>query len=184
MKPVLSALLVVGLMASSSVETAAQNMPMPLIAVLDVQGILKNSLAAKSIRPQVRKLRTAFQENVQRQRDELRKAEQTLAQQRTILSSEAYAGKRRDYESRARQAQRDVQAQKRTLDSAFGAAMERVRRSLIIVTQELAKERKVNIVLPKSVVLLSIKKLDITKQALKRLDKRLPAVKVVVKEKK
>lgn len=184
MKPVLNALLVVALLLLGAAGVSAQKMPAPSIAVMDVQGIIRDSAAAKSVRPQARKLRSEFQKDVRRQQDELRKAEQALAQQRAILSPEAFAKKRRDFDTRARQAQRDVQARKRVLDSAFGAAMEEVRRTLIIVAQELAKEQKVNIVLPKSVVFLSIKSLDLSKQALQRLNKRLPSVKVVLKEKK
>jgi Skp family chaperone for outer membrane proteins len=184
MKPVLNALLIVCLAQLGASGATAQKMPAPSIAVMDVQRIIRDSAAAKSVRPQARKLRSEFQKDVRRQQDELRKAEQKLAQQRTILSPKAFAKKRRDFETHARQAQRDVQARKQVLESAFSAAMEKVRRALIIVAQELAKERKVNIVLPKSVVFLSIKNLDLSKQALERLDKKLPSVKVVLKEKK
>jgi outer membrane protein len=184
MKSVFNVLLIVGLTLFEASSATAQQIPAPSIAVMDVQGILRESAAAKSIRPQAQKLRADFQKDVRRQQDELRKAEQTLAQQRSILSPEAFAKKRRDFETRARQAQRDVQARKQTLEKAFGGAMGKVRRALIIVAQELAKKHKINIVLPKSVVFLSLKNLDLSKQALIMLDKKLPSVKVVVKEKK
>ena len=184
MKPVLRVFLVLVLAMFNTTWASAQNMPTPSIAVMDIQSIVAGSAAAKSVRPQARKLRSDFQKDVRRQQDELRKAEKALAQQRAILSPEAFAKKRRDFETRARQAQRDVQARKQSLDSAYGVAMEQIRSSLIIVAQELAKGRKVNIVLPKSVVFLSIKSLDLSKEALRRLDKKLPSVKVVVKEKK
>ncbi len=184
MKSVLNVILIFGLMLISASSASAQQIPTPTIAVMDVQGIIRQSAAAKSVRPQARKLRTIFQKGVRRQQDELRKSEQKLAQQRSILSPEAYAKKRRDFETRARQTQRDVQERKQTLERAFGAAMEKVRRSLVIVAQELAKQHKINIVLPKSVVFLSLTSLDLSKQALARLDKLLPSVKVVVKEQK
>ena len=184
MKSVLKFFLIIGLTLVVAPTVSAQKIPKPSIAVMDVQGILRESAAAKSIRPQARKMRTKFQKDVRRQQDELRKAEQTLAQQRSILSSEAFAKKRRDFESRARQTQKDVQTRKQALEKAFGGAMEEVRRALIIVAQDLAKKHKINIVLPKSVVFLSLTNLDLSKQALIMLDKKLPSVKVVVKEKK
>lgn len=184
MKLFLGTVFVICLTYLGTVEASAQKIPSPSIAVMDVQGVMRDSLAAKNIRPQAQKLRAQFQKNVRQQQDKLRKEEKTLAEQRVVLSPESFAKKRRDFETRARQAQRDVQARKQTLDNAFGAAMEEVRRSLIIVAQELAKENKVNIVLPKSVVFLSVKSLDLSTQALKRLNKILPSVKVVVKEKK
>ena len=62
--------------------------------------------------------------------------------------------------------------------------MGKVNRALIIVVKKLAEERKVNIVLPKSVVVWAAKTLDISELALKRLNKKLPSIKVVVKVKK
>ncbi len=158
----------------------AQAMPNPSIAVLDIQRILRESLAAKSVRPQADKIRGKYQKEVRNQESQLRKAEQDLARQRAILSPEAYAQKRRKFEERARTAQRSVQGRKRQLDKAFGGAMEKVRGALVKIAAKIASERKINLVLPKSVVLLSLKSLDITDQTLARLNKQLPSVKVTV----
>jgi Skp family chaperone for outer membrane proteins len=162
----------------------AAKVPPPAIAVLDVQRLLGDSLASKSIRPQIVKLRSGYQKEVRKQEGELRKADQDLARQRAILAPEAYAKRRREFEQRATAAQRAVQTRKRLLDRAFGSAMGKVRSSIIEVAAEVAKERDINIVLPKSVVLLSIKSLDITGETLKRLNKRLPSVTVTLREKK
>lgn len=178
---------IVALMLSVGGETAAvraQEMPSPTIAVLDIQRILRDSKAAKSIRPQVEKRKKQFQEEVRGQEGKLRKADKDLQQQRAILAPEAYAKKRRAFEENARKARRSVQARKRQLEVAFGKAMEEVRRSLILIARDVAIERKINIVLPKSVVLLSMKNLDITAEALKRLDEKLPSVKVTIAEPK
>ena len=76
----------------------AQAMPNPSIAVLDIQRILRESLAAKSVRPQADKIRGKYQKEVRNQESQLRKAEQDLARQRAILSPEAYAQKRRKFD--------------------------------------------------------------------------------------
>lgn len=170
--------------AFDATAVAAQELLTPKIAVLNIQRVERESLAGKSIVPQVDKLRSAYQKQVRKQEAELRKADQELGGQRAILSPEMYTKKRREFQVRAGQAQKDVQARKRRLEIAVRNATNKMRRSLLLVTQEIAQQRKINIVLPKSVVLLRDKRLDITSEALKRLNKKLPSVKVVVSEKK
>ena len=168
----------------AAAPTFAQPMPQPSVAVLDVQRILRESLAAKSVKPQMEKLRTGFQKEIRGKENALRKADRELAGQRAILAPEAYAKRRRDFEQRAKEAQRQVQTRKRLLDRALGKARRQVELNMIEVAKEIASERKINIVLLKTVVVMSMKSLDITPETLKRLNKRLPSVTVVVEKKK
>ena len=162
----------------------AQPIPSPTIAVLDVQRVLRESKGAKSVLPQMEKLRSGFQKSVRDKESELRKADRELSRKRAILAPEAYATRRREFENTAKDAQRQVQIRKRKLDRAFAKAMGTVRAHMIKVAKAIATERKINIVLIKSAAVLSMKSLDITEETLKRLDKGLPKVTVTVAEKK
>ena len=150
------------------------------LAVVDVQSILRDSKASKSVRPQIEKLRSTYQAAVRERETKLRKSSQDLQRQRAILSSDAFAKKRRKYEAQARSAQTEFQARKRQLDSAYSAAMGKVQKSMLLATAKIANERKLDLVLPKSIIILSAKDLDITKEVLKRVDKNLPSVKVTM----
>ena len=156
----------------------AQSIPPPTIAVLDVNHILKESRASKSVRPQVAKLRKSFQAEVKRQEGVLRKADQELKRKRSVLAPEAYAKRRRDFEEHAKRAQRDVRERRKLLEQALGAARAQLRKTMFQVVAKLAKEKKLNLVLPRRSVVLSVKQLDITAETLKRLDKKLPTIKV------
>ena len=161
---------------ASSLATA-QDRP-PSIGIVDVQKILRDSQASRSLRPQIEKLRQNYQTSVRKRETELRKASQELQRQRAILSSQAFAKRRNDYEEMARKAQVDFQQRKRRIDNAYGAAMRVIQKSMVVAAAKIAEERNFDIVLPKSLVLLADQKLDITGEVLRRIDESLPSVKL------
>ncbi len=158
----------------------AEEIESPRIGIVDVQRVLRDAKAAKSVRPEMKKLRKAFQAQVKNQEQALRTAEQELAQQRAILSREAFSEKRRAFSEQASEAQRAVQAQRRELDKAFNATKNIILENLIQVAQNVAKARKLNIVMEKRFVFISARALDITDEVLAGLDKRLPVIAITV----
>ena len=161
----------------------AQKMPAPVIGIIDIQRILEESEAAKNIRPQMSKLRESYEKDVKTRENDLRQAEQDLGRQRTILSADAFNEKRRTFEKQAADAQRAVQTHKQRIDVAFANAMGDVRNALLKIAADMAKERQINVLLPKSFVVLSAKEFDITDEALGRLNKQLASVRVKMPDK-
>ena len=174
----LAALLAAGILAGSAPPPAAAQERPPSIGVIDVQTILRTSKASKSVRPQIEKLRKSYQSSVREREAELREASNDLQRQRAILSPQAFAKRRSAYEQQARKAQIDFQNRKRQLDDAYSNAMRAVHRAMVVAAAKIAEERKFDIVLPKSVVLLADQALDITREVLRRVDESLPSVKV------
>ncbi len=156
----------------------AQAVPSPSIGVLDVRLILRESNAAKSLQPQIDKLLTGFQQDISNRESALRKAEQELLGQRSILAPEAFNRRRRQFEEQAKKAQREVQTRKRALDRAVAVAKNKIRVAMFEIAKDVANEKKINIVMAKSGVLMSKKELEITAETMKRLNKKLPSVKV------
>ena len=152
------------------------------IVVMDIRSILRDSTAAKSIQPQIGDLRSSYQAAAREREETLRKAGQDLQRQRAILSADAFAKKRREYETRARAAQTEFQTRKRQLDGAYNVAMGKVQESILSIAAKIARERKLDLVLPKSLIILSAKELDITKEVLERVNNMLPSVKVTLPE--
>ncbi len=178
----LAAVLAAAVVAATASFAGAQDMPTAKIAVLDTQKILRNSSAAAGIRDQVKQQREIYQDEFARQERELRAAEEELARQRTILSSEAFALKRREFSARVAAVERGVETRKRELDQAYGTGIKQVERALASIITELAKEHGFNLVLSRTrvqrVVLYADSALNISDDVLLRLNKRLPSVKV------
>ena len=149
-----------------------------MIGIVDVEKILRDSKASQSIRPTINEMRKDFQKQVSEHEQKLRRAEQELNRQRAILAPEAFAKKRRTFSEQARKAQTRVQERRRDLDKAFNDTKNTILQNLIIVAQELATEKKLNVLLEKRKVFISAKKLDLTSDIIKRLNKRLPKVSI------
>ena len=67
---------------------------------------------------------------------------------------------------------------KRELDQAYGNGMIEVQRALTTIIAELAKEQGFNLVLRQAQTVFADSALNITDEALRRLNARLPSVKV------
>lgn len=168
--------LIVAAMLPVSTPALAQDAPAPAIGIVDVQKIMRDSKASQSIRPTIDRIRKDFQKQVSVQEQRLRQAEQELSRQRAILAPEAFAQKRRTFSEQARDAQASVQKQRRELDRAFNDTKNEILKNLIVVAQQVATDKKLNILIEKRFVFISAKKLDVTDEIIKRLDKRLPKV--------
>ena len=150
------------------------------IAVIDINLIIRDALAFNAIREQISKYRKIFQAEIQKEEEALRNANQELARQRTLLSTEAFAEKRRSFEKRVAQVQRLVQQRKQNLDRSQGAAMEEIQKSLNKIISEVAVELDISLIMRKDQTILANKLLRITKVVLDRLNVAMPTIKVAV----
>ena len=168
-----------GVMAALSPQVqAADPLPQARIAFIDVQGVLRASEAARTVRDQIEAQRARYQEEISKQERELRTLEQELVQQRSVLAPDAFQQRRQQFEQRVAEIQRAVQARKRQLDEGYAQAMEQVRVALVEIVADIAKERQATAVLSKSAIVLAEKSIDISEDALNRLNQRLTSVTV------
>ena len=148
------------------------------IAVVDVQGALRNSDAAKEVQAKINERRQAYQRQVTEEEKALRASEQELQQQRSTLAPEVYQQRLRAFRDRVTDVQKSVQERRRALDQAFTNAMNKVRDVLVSVIAEIADERGAQVVLFKDHIVIAEKSLDFSDEALRRLNERLPSVAV------
>ena len=154
------------------------------LGFLDVQRVIRESQASKRIRPEIDKLRREFQQQVSEQERKLRQAEQELARQRVLLAPEAFAKKRRLFSVEARKVQKSVRQRKSELDRVISGTNNEILKNLIVVAKEVAKKRKLSVLMEKRFVFLSHVSLDVTNEIILRLNKRLPTVKIMSKKPK
>jgi Skp family chaperone for outer membrane proteins len=159
-------------------DAAAQELPTAVAAVIDYQRILRDAAAARSIRDQIEARRQVYQEEVSKEEQRLHEADKEFAKQRSVLSAEAFAEKRREFEQEVTEVQRLVQERRRELDHLSAAALNEVKRALIEIVTAMAQERGFNLVLPSSEVLFFARTLDLTEEVLAKLDEKLPDVRL------
>ena len=166
-----------GMLASMPLQ-AQEKLPPAIAVVVDYQRIFREAKAARAIRDQVETRRKLYQEQIAKEEQRLHESDKELARQRTLLSPEAFADKRREFEKRVAEVQRLVQERRRQLDQVHAAALNNVRAVLIQIIGEMSEARGFNLVLPTSGVLLFSPKIDLTEDVLTQLDRKLPNVKV------
>ena len=154
------------------------------IAVVDFRGVLAKSSAALSIREKLDKQRVKYKKEFSGLEKKLRVAQQKLAKQRAIVTAEAFEKRARELKEDARLAQKRAQATNQRLKNSFDQAMDKVRKELLKIIAEVANETGAGVVLFRSAIVIAVKKLEISKEVLKRLNKRLPVVEVIFAQKK
>jgi outer membrane protein len=150
----------------------------PSIAVIDFGIILQNSAAARSVREQVDKQSQAYQSEFNKRETDLRNNEQDLVRQRSVLSADAFADKRRQLEASVADFQRQTNARKDQLQQAFDGGMREVQTNAAQILAQVKVERSVNLVFHANALALNDDNLDLTSEVLQQLDKKLPRVAV------
>ena len=163
-------------MAAAKGSKPAASITGPVIAVLDVQQVLRRAAAAKSIRLAMDAKRKAFEAEISTERKIIQAAEQKLRKQSTILSPEAINEKRRELENNISDFRRKAEQRRGTLNRAFTGATRILRNEMAKVLAALMKERKITITLARKAVLVFDQRLNVTDEVLRLLDKSLPTI--------
>jgi Skp family chaperone for outer membrane proteins len=154
----------------------AQELAAPVIAVIDLLKVRRDSIAVKALSQRIAEQKARHQDELREQEKALREADQELARQRSILSPEAYANKRVELERRVATLQRDARDRKRALEKIFAQGMSQVQAELTEIATEIAKELGLDLVLSKTTVVLVKPKFELTQEVVQRLNARLPVL--------
>jgi len=151
----------------------ANKPPAPSIAIIDVDKILRESLAVQSARSQIDEIAGNLQQEIATEEEKLRSEEQQLQQQRAILTPEVYAQRRQGLQERAATLQQRARSLRQTLDRGMAQTMQRIQLVLFEEVGKLAEEIGVNLVLPRTQIVVAFDSFDISEESLKRLNVRL-----------
>jgi len=160
----------------------AQDVEPTVIAVADVQRLLRESLAGASLEEQVNGLRATLADGVAEREQALRKEEQELQEQMSILAQEVFAEKRRAFEEEVVAFQREVRERQRSLDEVYGEGLNQIRVIIIEILQQMVEERGYDLILPQAQILVGSRNLDITDDVLAELNSRIPSVNISIDE--
>lgn len=175
----MTATMTLALLAATLItEAGAQALPESRIAIVDYQLIQKSSTAVVHMQKQIEERRVRYQEGISLQEKELRATDQELVRQRSVLTAEAFALKRREFEAKVAQVQREVQDRKRELDKVFKYVMNQVQLVINDIIAELSKEKGFNLVLSSQQIVFAKKSLNISADIITILNERLPLVEV------
>jgi outer membrane protein len=179
----------IAIAAPSLAQTAAAPAPAvapgalvpPTIAVVDMQRVLVESAAGRSIQTQLEGERRKIRDQVSKLDEELKTGENELRRQRSVMSPDAVNEQAQGLQRKQADAQRVVQERQEAFTKGQNDAVNVVLDNMRDIVQTLSAERHLGLVVRKEVVLsMSDKNMDITDDVIQRLNTKLPTVTVTV----
>ena len=142
------------------------------VGTIDLVEVLRQSEATDTIRSVLDEKRAQFQEEFTAREVELMAREKTLQGKRDVMSKEAFDEEVRLFRAEVADIQREIQQKRKSLDNAFQQAQDKLRELAVEIVGDVAKERKLDLVLNKNNVLIFRNQLDLTDVVLERLNER------------
>jgi Skp family chaperone for outer membrane proteins len=146
------------------------------VAVIDIQYILNNSVAAKAARSQLSKKQNEWQTEISKKEEDLNKLNQELSKQQSVLSQEAFDEKFRSFSNRVSDVQREFQVKKTSIDQAEIDATTKIGEIINTIVIEIAEKRNLSMVLHSTSTIFYKSNLDITEEVLNILNQKLKQV--------
>jgi Skp family chaperone for outer membrane proteins len=148
------------------------------IAVVDMLLVRRDSAAFKKLRSEINKYREQLKNDLRAEEAELQKANRELARQRAILTPEAFRNERKKFEERVGKLQQTFQARWSSLKAIEQDAETRILDVLQKVTVEIAQKKQLIFILRKRSLVFWIESLDVTKDIITILDKKMPTISI------
>lgn len=142
------------------------------IAVIDINGVLEQSMAIKKIRAIIDEENQKFLASTEEQQQALRSEEQELEAQRQILDETEFNRRLKQFQDKVASLQQKLQRQRREFDLSLQQANDQLRKLLYQIIADISKENGYTLVIQKQNVVLYDLSIDISDTALLRLNER------------
>lgn len=164
--------------APASAAAGEEDAKLNPILVVDLDWIRRQSAAARSIEAQAEKIRADLQESFEPRQRALAAEEKALVVLRKSLDANAFEARAARFEKQVRLLRRERRVQAQALRGAISEAREQLERAMQPIFADLMAEREAAIMIDNRSVVISVKALDVTQTAMKRLDAILPSLEV------
>lgn len=166
----------------AAVPVAAQAQVASGILIVDTDSIMQSCNACRAAQAQLQSQANSIQTRRNTLASQFTSEEQSIQAQAKALNGKtpgpALRAKQQDLQSRADQAQAQLQASVEALQSTQDHVRQQVGERLVQVVEQIRAQRRAAIVLSKGATLANDNSLDITGEALAALNQQLPSVSV------
>ena len=150
------------------------------IGVVDLNYILSESDAAVDAAKQIEDIAKKIEEEIKNTDQNLIDEQNKLIESQQIMAPAAFDEKRKEYENKVQNYNVTRQEKLMSIDRIVSESRNEVLNSLRPILEEIANDNGITVLLEKNSVLLNAENMDITKEALKALNKKLPSIEVSV----
>lgn len=177
-------LITVGYSAVTPAISYAQDVAAPKIAVLDVPEIERRALVWQDLRAKFKQANEATLTELRQMQASLEEDGKALQQQQAILSADAFAAKRKEFEERLQQSNKKAAERKQAMEKALAEAKGQIVTYYREIVGEIATSNGINLILDRSLgdptIVLATDDIEITDIVIERLDKRVQTIEFTV----
>tara|TARA_Y200000002_G_scaffold228293_1_gene188506 strand:+ start:85 stop:564 length:480 start_codon:yes stop_codon:yes gene_type:complete len=152
--------------------------PNTSIGVIDINKILAEANAAVEAAEEIEKIAVEIENEIKSSDEEIIKEQNLLIESQSIMAPEAFEAKRIEYESKIQTYNSERQSKLMKIDELIAISRNDILNAIKPILEEISNEKGITIILEKTSIMLNAEKMDITNEALKRLNKSLPNIKV------
>lgn len=180
MMKALMALAVTSALLLPAVQSHAQEAPaIPvLVGIVDVQRVIASSSAGQSLQKQAEQRRSQIQGDLVAKEKQLRAESDQLNAQRANMAPADFQKQAMALQEKLKAWRQEGEQKRKGFEKSYNDAQKTIFQTLQKVIGEIAVQRKLTLVLNKSVVIVSAQAWDITDSSLAQLNKVLPSVKM------
>ena len=150
-----------------------QQPPDAVIGSVDVPEIQRVSTAFNQVRDEIERRRQRLNDDLQREQNNWREQQQQLANQRASLPPDQLRERERTLQDRITDSQRIFRERSRAIEQAAQQALQEIEQALGGVIRQVAASRKVNLVLPRPLVIFNDPPFDLTEEVAQQFNRVL-----------
>lgn len=150
--------------------------PAAVIGIVDIPEIQRLSTAFNQVREEIERRRTKLNDDLQREQNGWREAQQALAGQRAQMNPEQIRTRERELQDRITDSQRIFRNRGQAIEQAAQQSLMQIEEALGVVVRQVAGSRTVNIVLPRPLVIMNEPAFDLTEEVAQQFNRTLRQV--------
>jgi Skp family chaperone for outer membrane proteins len=152
--------------------------PTAVIGVVDIQEVQRVSTAFSQVRDEIERRRTRLNEDLQREQNTWRDAQQQLANLRAQLTPDQIRARERELQERITDSQRIFRNRSQAIEQAAQQALMQIEESLANVVRTVAQSRSINMVLPRPLIIMNDPAFDITEEVASQFNRTMRTVNI------
>ncbi len=152
--------------------------PTAVIGIVDIPEIQRLSTAFNQVREEIERRRTRLNEDLQREQNGWREAQQALSVQRTQMTPDQIRNRERELQDRITDSQRIFRNRSQAIEQAAQQSLMQIEEALAGVVRQVAASRSVNIVVPRPLVIMNDPGFDLTEEVAQQFNRALRQVNI------
>ncbi len=148
------------------------------LAIIDVEKIVKESVAMKDVQKKVSAKQEQYQAEINKKQSQLEAEQKKIESKKNVLSKEAYEKEVNAFEKKVEELKSFVEKKQEVLKKSSVEAMTKVNEVVKKIIADISKEKQVDVIIPASQALFFKDELDVSAEVAKRLNKEITKVTV------